>query len=107
MKIKLLNSPIKILSSQKNKLLSSHHPLPQVIHFLSLFSVVSGQFYKGFLRQNMYYDDLMTCPCHKSVYQTSHMLLQVLKVVIKLGQQKRCLKMVLGLSHILDIAMMS
>jgi len=55
----------------------------------------------------MYYDDLMTCPCHKSVYQTSHMLLQVLKVVIKLGQQKRCLKMVLGYSHILDIAMMS
>jgi len=35
------------------------------------------------------------------------MFRQVLTFVTNLGQQKICLKMVLGYSHILDIAMMS
>jgi len=41
MKMKLLNSPLKILSNQNNELLNTHHLwLPKAIHFLSLFSFV-------------------------------------------------------------------
>jgi hypothetical protein len=88
-----------------------------VIHFLSLFSIVwktnwvEFQRYLGgcchiksrWQQRPVLWSCLKTntCLCPKSVSQICLMLLQVLKFVIKLGRPMRCLKMVLGYSHML------